>query len=93
MTKGNTTTAINFDSEEKIKAFVQENWRKTSALQSLLGKPFDGEILWNFGSIPTEKARVLSENGRIVQITTWSGLSWTARWGYGNPTVDVVAAP
>ena len=70
-----------------IKDFVSANWRDQAALQKLVGQPCDADLEWNFGSTPTEKASVETQDGVIVRISTWSGLNWSARGGYGAPFV------
>jgi hypothetical protein len=72
-----------------IKDFVVKNWRTAEALRTLLGAEFDKTDEFHFGSVPTEQARIEVTDGKISRITTWSGLSWTPRYGYGNPVVDV----
>lgn len=72
-----------------IKDFVIKNWKNAEALSTLLGAEFDRNDEFHFGSIPTEQARIEVTDGKISRITTWSGLSWTSRYGYGNPVVDV----
>lgn len=70
-----------------IKDFVSANWRDRQALQGLVGQPCNADLEWNFGSIPTEKAAVETQDGVIVRVSTWSGLNWSARGGYGSPFV------
>ncbi len=72
-----------------IKEFVAANWKDSKALSTLLGAEFDRSNEFHFGSVPTEQARIEVLDGKISRITTWSGLSWTARYDYGSPTVDV----
>jgi hypothetical protein len=72
-----------------IKEHVEQYWNFKSALRGILGAEFPDSQTWNFGSIPTEKAELTVEGGRIVRIRTWSGLNWSARGGYGSPTVDI----
>jgi hypothetical protein len=74
---------------DDIKQFIIANWKSASALRTLLGTDFPENDVFYFGEIPTEQAKITVESGKIVRITTWSGLSWTARNGYGNPVVDV----
>ena len=74
---------------DDIKQFIIANWKSTQSLKTLLGVDFGQSEEFHFGEIPTEKAQIQCENGKITRITTWSGLSWNARWGYGNPVVDV----
>ena len=71
-----------------IKEFVAANWKDSKALSTLLGAEFGRSDEFHFGSIPTEQAQIEVTNGKISRITTWSGLSWTARYGY-NSVVDV----
>lgn len=53
-----------------------------------------GQILvvdeFDFGSdsVPVKRARIEVTDGKISRITTWSGLSWKARYAY-NSVVDV----
>jgi hypothetical protein len=51
-----------------------------------------GQILvvdeFDFGSVPAKQARIEVSDGKISRITTWSGLSWKARYAY-NSVVDV----
>jgi hypothetical protein len=72
-----------------IKQFIIANWKNPEALRTLLGADFPKNDEFHFGEIPTEQARIETKNGKITRITTWSGLSWTARNGYGSPVVDV----
>ena len=72
-----------------VKQFVIKNWRSASALKTLLGADFGQSEEFHFGEIPTEQARLEVKNGKITRVTTWSGLSWSARNGYGSPVVDV----
>ena len=72
-----------------IKEFVAANWKNAEALSTLLGAEFDRNDEFHFGSVPTEQARIEVTGGKISRITTCSGLSWTSRYGYGSPTVDV----
>lgn len=72
---------------ESPKAFVEGNWRNRQALQGLVGQPCGADLEWNFGSIPTEKALIKTQDGVIVRIEVWSGLNWSARGGYGSPFV------
>ena len=72
---------------EEVRKFVQENWNVKHMLLTLIGKPCQSDMEWNFGSVPTEKASVETQNGVIVRVKTWSGLKWSARGGYGSPTV------
>jgi hypothetical protein len=68
---------------------VEENWKFATALRGILGAEFPASKEWNFGDVPTEKAELTVEDGRIIRIRTWSGLNWSARGGYGSPTVDI----
>jgi hypothetical protein len=71
---------------------IERFWDSALDLRALVGTAImsdgDGEIEWNFGSIPTEKAIVTAKNGRIVRIQTFAGLTWNSRSGYGRPAVD-----
>jgi hypothetical protein len=75
--------------QQVIKEHVEENWKFRPALRGVLGAEFPESCEWNFGSIPTEKAELTVEDGRIVRVRTWAGLNWSARGGYGSPTVDI----
>ena len=70
----------------KVKEFVSANWRDRLALQGLIGIALESDLEWNFGSAPTEKASVETQDGVIVRVSTWSGQFWTVR-GYGAPIV------
>lgn len=72
-----------------VKQFIIKNWRSAEALKTLLGADFPKNDEFHFGEIPTEQARLEVKNGKITRVTTWSGLSWSARRGYGNSVVDV----
>lgn len=72
-----------------IKEFVIKNWKNAEALSTLLGAEFNVTDEFHFGSVPTEQARIEVTDGKISRITTWSGLSWAALYGYGDPVVDV----
>ena len=72
-----------------VKEFIIKNWKSAEALRTLIGTEFSKNDEFHFGEIPTEEVRLEVTNGKITRITTWSGLSWTARWGRGNPVVDV----
>jgi hypothetical protein len=74
---------------DDIKQFIIANWKSAEALRTLIGADFPKNDEFHFGEVPTEQARLEVKNGKITRITTWSGLSWTARWGRGNPVVDV----
>ena len=72
-----------------VKEFIIANWKSTQSLNTLLGVDFGQSDEFHFGEAPTEKARVECKNGKIIRITTWSGLSWSAKYGYSSPVVDV----
>ena len=72
-----------------IKQFIIANWKSAEALKTLLGADFPKNDEFNFGEVPTEQASIKVKNGKITRVTTWSGLSWSARHGYGSPVVDV----
>ena len=72
-----------------VKEFVIKNWKSAEALRTLIGAEFLESDIFHFGEIPTEQAKITVENGKIIRVTTWSGLSWSARYGYGSPVVDV----
>ena len=75
---------------DKTKSFIMANWKDPVALKTLLGTDYDGKSeYFHFGNIPKEQAKIETKNGKISRITTWSGLSWTARYGYSTPTVDI----
>ena len=44
---------------------------------------------FHFGSIPPEQAAVHVKAGKIVRITTWSGINWFACGQYAKPKVDI----
>ncbi|MCE2721517.1 MAG: hypothetical protein LW708_22370 [Anabaena sp. 49628_E55] len=73
----------------QVKQFIIKNWRSAEALRTLIGTEFPDSDIFHFGEVPTEQASIKVENGKITRVTTWSGLSWSARWGRGNPVVDV----
>jgi hypothetical protein len=75
--------------QQQIKEHVEQNWKFAAALRVILGAEFPESREWNFNSVPTEKASLTVEGGRIVRVQTWSGLNWSARGGYGSPTVDI----
>lgn len=72
-----------------IKAFIATNWKNAKALSTLLGAEFNKTEEFHFGLVPTEQARIKVTNGKISRIITWSGLSWTAQYGYSDPYVDI----
>jgi len=72
-----------------VKEFIIKNWKSAEALRTLIGTEFSKNDEFHFGEVPTEQARLEVKNGKITRVTTWSGLSWSARNGYGNPVVDV----
>lgn len=72
-----------------IKDFVVKNWENAKALSTLLGAEFNKTEEFHFGFVPTEQAKIEVTNGKISRITTWSGLGWSARYGYGDPIVDI----
>lgn len=80
---------------DNIKQFIIDNWKSADALRTLLGTKFEqssveSEYLeFHFGMIPTEQAAIHVKEGKIVRITTWSGLNWSARGQYAKPKVDV----
>ena len=74
---------------DDIKQFIIANWKSAEALTTLLGTDFPKNDEFHFGEVPTEQASIKVENGKITRVTTWSGLSWSARRGYGSPVVDV----
>jgi len=80
------------DLGRELQARIERSWKSALDLRALVGTAImsdgDGEIEWNFGSIPTEKAIVTIKRGKVFRIQTFSGLSWNARGGYGPPTVD-----
>jgi hypothetical protein len=79
-------------SKEKMttKKHITENWRNPHMLNSFLGSQWDEpHTEFNFGDIPTHKASIEVQGNCIVRIRTYSGNSWTARYGYGEPVCDV----
>lgn len=73
----------------QVKQFIIKNWRNAEALRTLIGAEFPDSDDFRFGEVPTEQAKIEVKNGKIIRVTTWSGLSWSARYGYGSPVVDV----
>ena len=73
---------------EELKASIRSSWRNRETINDLIGTSCPESFSFNWGSVPTEKAVVTAENGKISRIRTYSGLSWTARGGYGSPVVD-----
>ncbi len=71
------------------KDFIIENWKNPSQLQKLIGQECNQSFSFNFGDIPTDKAEVDVKDNKISRIRTYSGFSWSARYGYGNVTCDV----
>lgn len=79
-------------SKEKMttKKHITENWKNSEKLSSFLGSQWDEpHTEFNFGDIPTHKVSIEVEGNRIIGIKTYSGNSWTARYGYGEPVCDV----
>jgi hypothetical protein len=72
-----------------VKEFIIANWKSAEALRTLLGADFPKNHEFHFGEVPTEQAKIETKNGKITRVTTWSGLSWSARYGYSSPVVDV----
>ncbi len=72
-----------------VKEFIIANWKSAEALKTLLGADFPKNDEFHFGEVPTEQARLEVKNGKITRVTTWSGLSWSAKYGYSSPVVDV----
>ena len=77
------------ETDMDVKEFIIANWKNASALRTLIGAEFPDSDIFHFGEIPTEQAKITVEGGKITRVTTWSGLSWSARRGYGSPVVDV----
>ncbi len=73
----------------QVKQFIIKNWRSAEALRTLIGTEFPDSDIFHFGEVPTEQASIKVENGKITRVTTWSGLSWSAKHGYSSPVVDV----
>jgi hypothetical protein len=71
--------------------FVRRNWRDSEALTQCFSEhcPFTGEYSRNWGEIPTNKIIVNTEGGFPRRIRTYSGMNWSARWGYGSPYLDL----
>ena len=81
---------------EALFDFVKENWRNKAKLSFLVGQFYAGttdrndqnHVTFNWGAIPTEKAVITLTDGIITRIQTWSGLNWSARYGWGDAFVD-----
>ena len=80
---------------EALFSFVKENWRSKKKLSSLVGQSYTGttdrnsnEVSFNWGIIPNEKAVITLADGVITRIQTWSGLNWSARYGWGDAFAD-----
>ncbi|MFM6270773.1 MAG: hypothetical protein ACKPFA_30380 [Dolichospermum sp.] len=71
------------------KSFIIENWRSAEMLKTLIETPFERGDEFHWGEIPTNQAYIQVSEGKITRIQTWSGLGWSAKYGYGSPTVDV----
>jgi hypothetical protein len=74
---------------DDIKQFIIANWKSAEALRTLLGADFPKNNEFHFGEVPTEQARIEAKYGKITRITTWSGLSWSAKYSYRTAVVDV----
>lgn len=80
--------------KEEVRAKVSEAWRSRASLSLLIGEEIDGvssvySSCW--GSIPTNKAEVDVEDGKISRVRTYSGLNWSAKGGYGSPIIDTAS--
>lgn len=82
-----TTTDI--VSAIKAADFNKPSIRK--AIEPFIGQPHDGEkTRIHYGSIPTDQLHIETDDeGTITKIRWWSGLKWSARGGYGTPSVEV----
>jgi len=71
--------------------FVRIHWKNREALTQCFSEycPFTGEYSRIFGAIPTNKIIVNTDRGRPSRIRTYSGMNWSARWGYGSPYLDL----
>ena len=59
------------------------------ALEGFLGQPGEADTRC-FGEIPTDQVETaISTEGRITKMSWGSGLGWSARRGYGAPSVEV----
>lgn len=70
-----------------ITEHVEQNWKFAAALRGILGAEFPESREWNFGKVPTEKASLTVQDGRIVRVQTWSG--WATGVVSGHPVVDI----
>jgi hypothetical protein len=86
---GSLFTLYPQETDMDVKEFIIANWKSAEALKTLLGADFPKNDEFHFGEVPTEQGRIEVKNGKITRITTWSGLSWSARYGYSSPVVDV----
>ena len=86
---GSLFTLYPQETDMDVKEFIIANWKSAEALKTLLGEHFPKNDEFHFGETPTEQGRIEVKNGKITRIITWSGLSWSAKYGYGSPVVDV----
>jgi hypothetical protein len=93
MTSTNTNTLfLNGQDDGTLNMqFIRLNWKNQEALTQCFEEycPFTGEYSRNWGDIPTNKIIVNTEGGRPSRIRTYSGMNWSARWGYGSPYLDL----
>lgn len=76
--------------------FVKSNWRDKEKLTSLVGQTYVGStdrenqnrVTFCWGQVPTEKAIISLENMVVTRVQTWSGLNWSARYGWGDAFCD-----
>lgn len=78
----------------EVEKIVQDWDKNKEKLQSLIGTSVEvetdkKELSWCFNKIPTDKAVVSLSLGKITKISVWSGLSWNAKSGRGQPTIVV----
>lgn len=77
---------------EIIQAVTKASYNKKAiaeAIKSFLGQPGENASVL-YGQVPTDKLEVeVNENGKITTIRWYSGLKWTAKNGYGTPSVEV----
>lgn len=81
---------------ETLLSFLKANWRDKEKLASLIGQAYNGSTNWNnpnqatfyWNVAPKERAVITLENGVINRVQTWSGLNWSARWGWGDAFRD-----
>lgn len=81
---------------ETLFGFVKTNWRDKDQLKTLIGQNYSGAIdygnqnrvTFSWGSVPRERAVITLENKIITRVQTWSGLNWSAKYGWGDAFRD-----